>query len=162
MATLRLHHVNVTSDDMSILTEFYGTALGLELLPSPPMIATSASGTTDGDAAWDDSAKFFEAGDPTELQLHATKRQPYLAAQEGHSVNPLIQGHFAFRTDNLAEIKQRLTEHNIPFDDWGIWSVEGWHQIFLTDPAGNMIEIHQVYPVPSEDTSPTAGTEPSN
>lgn len=144
MAYLRLHHVNVTSDDMSILTNFYRDALGLDLLPSPKMIATSASETTDGDAAWDDSAKFFDAGDPTELQIHATRRQPYLAAQEGHSVNPLIQGHFAFRTDDIETIKAQLTASGIPFDDWGIWSVEGWHQIFLTDPAGNMIEIHEV------------------
>lgn len=144
MAKLRLHHVNVTSDDMSILTEFYKNALGLEMVPSPSMIATSASNTDDGDEAWDDSAKFFDAGDPNELQIHATRRQPYLAAQEGHSVNPLIGGHFAFRTDNIEEVKQQLTENGIPFDDWGIWSVEGWHQIFLTDPAGNMIEIHEV------------------
>jgi catechol 2,3-dioxygenase-like lactoylglutathione lyase family enzyme len=144
MVYLRLHHVNVTSDDMSILTDFYQNALGLPLLPSPPMIATSAGGTTDGDAAWSDAAKFFEAGDPDELQIHATRRQPYLAAQEGHSVNPLIQGHFAFRTDDIEAIKDRLTAHGIPFDDWGIWSVKGWHQIFFTDPAGNMIEIHQV------------------
>jgi len=150
MAYLRLHHVNVTSDDMRILTDFYQAALGLEMLPSPPMIATSASDTDDGDAAWDDSAKFFDAGDPAELQIHATQRQPYLAAQEGHSVNPLIGGHFAFRTDDIEEIKERLTAHGIPFDDWGIWSVKGWHQIFLTDPAGNMIEIHEVKSEPSE------------
>jgi catechol 2,3-dioxygenase-like lactoylglutathione lyase family enzyme len=144
MVYLRLHHVNVTSDDMSLLTNFYGNALGLDLLPSPAMIATSKNDGGDGDSEWDTAAKFFNAGDPTELQIHATQRQPYLAAQEGHSVNPLIQGHFAFRTDDIEAIKARLTEHNIPFDDWGIWSVEGWHQIFFTDPAGNMIEIHQV------------------
>ena len=93
-------------------------------------------------------------------QIHATQRQPYLAAQEGHSVNPLIGGHFAFRTDDIEAIKARLTENNIPFDDWGIWSVEGWHQIFLTDPAGNMIEIHQVVAAPGEaegSTEPTIG-----
>jgi glyoxylase I family protein len=146
MVYLRLHHVNVTSDDMSLLTNFYGNALGLNQLPSPAMIATSknADKDIDGDAEWDTAAKFFDAGDPNELQIHATQRQPYLAAQEGHSVNPLIGGHFAFRTDDIEAIKARLTEHNIPFDDWGIWSVEGWHQIFFTDPAGNMIEIHQV------------------
>jgi len=146
MVYLRLHHVNVTSDDMSLLTNFYGKALGLDLLPSPAMIATSkhAGLDIDGASAWDDAAKFFDAGDPAELQIHATQRQPYLAAQEGHSVNPLIQGHFAFRTDDIEAIKARLTEHGIPFDDWGIWSVEGWHQIFFTDPAGNMIEVHQV------------------
>jgi glyoxylase I family protein len=144
MAYLRLHHVNVTSDDMSSLTAFYEGALGLDKIPSPPMIATSASGTDDGDEAWDNSAKFYDAGDPAELQLHVTQRQPYLALQEGHSVNPLIGGHYAFRTDDIEEIKGRLTAAGIPFDDWGIWSVKGWHQIFLTDPAGNMIEIHEV------------------
>jgi glyoxylase I family protein len=148
MAQLRLHHVNVTSDDMSILTKFYRDALGMEMLPSPPMIATSAAETDDGDAAWDNSAKFFDAGDPAELQIHATQRQPYLSLQEGHSVNPLIGGHFAFRTDDIEEVKAQLTANGIPFDDWGIWSVEGWYQIFLTDPAGNMIEIHEVKQAP--------------
>lgn len=144
MAYLRLHHVNVTSDYMPGLVEFYQNALGLDLVPSPEMIATKASGTDDGNEAWDKAAKFFDAGDPEELQVHATQRQPYLAAQEGHSVNPLISGHFAFRTDDLEEIKDRLDKAGIAYDDWGIWSVEGWHQIFLTDPAGNMIEIHEI------------------
>lgn len=144
MASLRLHHVNVTSDDMSTLVTFYRDALGLDIIPSPPMIATSATESDDGDAEWDSGAKFFDAGDPAELQLHATRRQAYLALQEGHSVNPLIAGHFAFRTDDIESAKQRLVENGIPFDDWGIWSVKGWHQVFLTDPAGNMIEIHEV------------------
>lgn len=143
MTYLRLHHVNVTSDFMPGLVDFYQDALGLNMVPSPEMIATSAADTDDGNEAWDKAAKFFDAGDPNELQIHVTQRQPYLAAQEGHSVNPLISGHFAFRTDNLEEIKARLDKAGIAYDDWGVWSVEGWHQIFLTDPAGNMIEIHQ-------------------
>jgi glyoxylase I family protein len=152
MASLRLHHVNVTSDNMGTLAAFYRDALGLELLPSPPMIATSANDGKDGDEEWDEGAKFFNAGDPTELQLHATRRQPYLAAQEGHQVNPLINGHFAFRTDDIEAVKTQLTENGIPFDDWGIWSVKGWYQIFLTDPAGNMIEIHEL----KDDSQPNA------
>jgi glyoxylase I family protein len=144
MAYLRLHHVNVTSDHMASLADFYQNALGLNLLQSPEMIANESSGAATGDEAWDDAAKFFEAGDPAELQIHVTQRQPYLALLENHSVNPLIGGHFAFRTDNIEEIKASLTAAGIPFDDWGIWSVKGWYQIFLTDPAGNMIEIHQV------------------
>jgi catechol 2,3-dioxygenase-like lactoylglutathione lyase family enzyme len=149
MASLRLHHVNVTSDDMSTLTEFYSKALGLDMLPSPKMIATStAAEGQSGDSQWDTAAKFFDAGDPAELQIHATQRQPYLSLQEGHSVNPLIGGHFAFRTDDIEEVKAQLTANGIPFDDWGIWSVEGWYQIFLTDPAGNMIEIHEVKQAP--------------
>ncbi len=146
MVYLRLHPVNVTADDMSVLTNFYGNALGLDQVPTPPMIATSKNKDTevDGNTEWETAAKFYDAGDPEELQIHVTQRQPYLAAQEGHSVNPLINGHYCFRTDDIEAVKARLTEHGIPFDDWGIWSVEGWHQIFLTDPAGFMIEIHQV------------------
>ncbi|MEY4019154.1 MAG: hypothetical protein RLZZ590_454 [Actinomycetota bacterium] len=144
MATLRLHHVNVTSDHMASLVSFYQDALGLSMIPSPQMIATESSGSSDGDAEWDDAAKFFEAGDPENLQIHVTQRQPYLALLEGHSVNPLIGGHYAFRTDNIKEVMEQLDANKIPYDDWGIWSVKGWYQIFLTDPAGNMIEIHQV------------------
>ena len=143
---LWLHHVNVTSDDLGTLSNFYTDALGLAEVPSPPMIATSRSEGTDvsGDQEWETRARFYDAGDATDLQVHATQRQPYLALTEGHTVNPLIGGHFALRTDDIQAVMQRLKEHNIPFDDWGIWSVEGWYQIFLTDPAGNMIEIHQV------------------
>jgi len=150
---LRLHHVNVTSDDMGTLNKFYSDALGLNQVPSPPMIATSKSDGSEvsGDDEWADAAGFFDAGDPNELQIHVTQRQPYLALTEGHSVNPLIGGHFAFRTDDIEEVKRRLKEHGIPFDDWGIWSVQGWYQIFFTDPAGNMVEIHQVMDSESDD-----------
>lgn len=144
MATLRLHHVNVTSDHMPSLVSFYQDTLGLGLLKTPEMIATVSSGATDGNEEWDSTAKFFDAGDPELLQIHVTQRQPYLAIREGHCVNPLIGGHFAFRTDNIQEVMQQLTANNVSYDDWGIWSVKGWHQIFFTDPAGNMIEIHQV------------------
>lgn len=146
MATLRLHHVNVTSDHMPSLVDFYQNALGLGMLRMPEMIATTSSGITDGNQEWDSTAKFLDAGDPELLQIHVTQRQPYLAIREGHCVNPLIGGHFAFRTDDIQEVMQRLTAHNVAFDDWGIWSVDRWHQIFFTDPAGNMIEIHQVMP----------------
>ena len=36
---LRLHHVNVTSDDIGTLSKFYSDALGLAKVPIPPMIA---------------------------------------------------------------------------------------------------------------------------
>ncbi len=144
MATLKLHHVNVTSDHMASLADFYMKAIGLPLLPAPEMISTESSGSTDAAEEWDDAVRFFNAGDPDNLQIHVTQRQPYLAILEGHSINPLIGGHFAFRTDNIREIMDQLDANKIPYDDWGIWAVKGWYQIFLNDPAGNMIEIHQV------------------
>ena len=102
MVYLRLHHVNVTSDDMSLLTDFYGKALGLNQLPSPAMIATSknANKDIDGDAEWDSAAKFYDAGDPNELQIHATQRQPM--TERGHP--PALQPKTAGRTSSVAII----------------------------------------------------------
>ena len=145
---LVLHHVNVCSDDMEELHRFYSEALGLELLPMLPMIEQPEEehdrAATEDDRAWKQNVGMYDAGDADELQLHASRRQAYLGARMGHAVNPLITGHFAFRTDDLDAVRDQLNQAGVPFSDYGEWSVKGWDQIFFTDPAGNVIEIHQV------------------
>jgi len=32
----------------------------------------------------------------------------------------------------------------IPYSDYGDWAMEGWRQIFFYDPAGAVVEVHQV------------------
>jgi hypothetical protein len=59
-------------------------------------------------------------------------------------VNPIARGHVAYRCDDISAVKARLEANGIPYSDWGIWAVKGWYQIFLFDPAGTAIEIHQV------------------
>ena len=143
---LRLHHVNVCSDDMEALHRFYAEALGLESLPPLPMIeqATDENPPASGnEGEWAQNVGFFDAGG-AELQIHASRRQAYLGARMGQAVNPLITGHFAFRTDDLDALRERLANAGIPFSDYGEWSVKGWDQIFFSDPAGNVIEVHEV------------------
>jgi glyoxylase I family protein len=147
---LRLHHVNVCSDNVEELHSFYRDALGLEMAELPPMIEDLASQNdrteSADDGKWDQNVGFFDASgdDEVDLQIHATRRQAYIGPRMGHTVNPLISGHFAFRTDDLNAVRKQLDEAGIPFSDWGEWSVKDWDQIFLTDPAGNIIEIHQI------------------
>ena len=143
---LRLHHVNVCSDDMEELHKFYSEALGLDVLPPLPMIELEEEVRSEPQegGAWEQNVGFFDASGADELQIHASRRQVYLGARMGHAVNPLITGHFAFRTDDLDELRARLTKAGIPFSDYGEWSVKGWDQIFFSDPAGNVIEVHQV------------------
>ena len=31
------------------------------------------------------------------------------------------------------------------YADYGAWAMKGWSQIFFYDPAGNIIEVHQVH-----------------
>ncbi len=52
----------------------------------------------------------------------------------GQVVNPVVTGHIAFRTDDIEAVKQRLRESDVPFSDYGVWAVAGWHQIFFTIP----------------------------
>ena len=146
---LRLHHVNVVSDDIKELHDFYAEVLGLGRVPLPMMAfgdEIDQPEQTEGgqdDEAGSESVGVFDAGGD-ELQIHAGRRQAYLGPRMGQSVNPLLTGHFAFRTDDLDEVRKQLTDEGVPFADYGEWSVKDWDQIFLTDPAGNVIEVHQV------------------
>ena len=144
---LRLHHVNVCSDDMEEFNTFYSEVLGLKVLPPLPMIELEEEVRSEPEQGgdWEQDVGFLRCDwDTDELQIHASRRQVYLGARMGHAVNPLITGHLAFRTDDLDELRARLTKAGVPFSDYGEWSVKGWHQIFFADPAGNVIEVHQV------------------
>ena len=139
---LRLHHMNICGDNMKELRKFYGEGLGLTELAPPSM--TGDDTDNEEDKTWGQTAAFFEAGDPTQLQVHLTKRRAYANFEHGQCINPLAHGHFCFRTDNLKEVADRLDEYGVPYSDYGYWAIEDWHQIFVSDPAGNIIEIHQV------------------
>ena len=143
MTSMRLHHVNIVTDSMPELDHFYQNVLGIPKMAAPPLIAIDGYSEVRGDAVTN-PASFLNAGDPDELQLHLCRRDPYLASRYGHLVNPVTQGHFAFRCDDIEAVKQRLDAHGIPYSDYGEWAVKGWYQIFVHDPVGTVVEIHQV------------------
>lgn len=150
---MRLHHVNVVGDDMDDLNTFYRDVLGLEQLPMIiEDVAQDERELSEDDAQRKansalfspENCSFFDASEQVEMQIHVGLRQPYLGARLGHAVNPVVKGHFAFRTDDLDAVRKSLNEAGIPFSDYGEWVVRGWDQIFLFDPAGNVVEIQQV------------------
>ena len=57
--------------------------------------------------------------------------------------NPVDRGHIAFRTDDIEAFKAMLRAKNIQFADYGVWAMAGWYQIFLQDPDGTIVEVHQ-------------------
>jgi catechol 2,3-dioxygenase-like lactoylglutathione lyase family enzyme len=150
---MRLHHVNVVGDDMDDLNNFYRDVLGLEQLPMIiEDVAQDERELSEDDAQRKansalfspENCSFFDASEQVEMQIHVGLRQPYLGARLGHAVNPVVKGHFAFRTDDLDAVRKSLNDAGIPFSDYGEWVVRGWDQIFLFDPAGNVVEIQQV------------------
>jgi catechol 2,3-dioxygenase-like lactoylglutathione lyase family enzyme len=139
---IKFHHINLVSDEPSEMGAFYRDVLGLEpmdlqMIPGVRPAARAARGS------------FVHDG---QFQFHLAGRDPNLAFRMGQVVNPVVTGHIAFRTDDIEAVKERLRDSDIPFSDYGVWAVDGWHQIFFHDPAGHIVEIHQVV----DESSPNA------
>lgn len=140
---MRLHHVNFVSDDLPKLVEFYRDVLGLEEMPTPPLIEIPGYSVKDGDEI-NNPASFLSAGDPDNLQMHLCAPDHELGMRYKMFHNPVARGHVAFRCDDIEEAKKRLKDAGIPYSDYGVWALKRWYQIFFFDPIGNLVEIHQV------------------
>lgn len=131
---LKLHHINLSTDNVERLDDFYQNILGLDNQVSGLPKLEKKQGYA-GDVA------FVSDGD---IQMHLAQKDIHASFNAEQIVNPVSQGHIAFRTEDIAAFKQKLKAHNIPYSDWGNQAVEGWEQIFFYDPDGNVIEVHQV------------------
>ena len=132
---IKLHHINLCSNNISDMDQFYRDVLKLEEEdPSelPPInnnkgLVGNVSFVTDGN-----------------IQMHLTERDVLNSFRSGRVVNPLDRGHTAYRTDDIISFMSHLESLGIHYSDWGSNAVEGWHQVFFYDPDGNVIEVHQV------------------
>ncbi len=131
---LKLHHVNLATEDVERMDRFYRDVLGLSREEDGLPTLEKAKGYA-GDVA------FVTDGD---IQMHLAQKDVLAGFNSGQTVNPVSHGHIAYRTDDLAAFKARLEERGIPYSDWGNQAVAGWSQIFFYDPDGNVIEVHAV------------------
>lgn len=131
---LTLHHINVVTNDVPELDDFYRNVLGL----APE--TTSARPNLASDGVKTDVAFVSDGA----TQFHLAERDMSFAFRSKQAINPLERGHIAFRTDDIVAFKKRLEERGIAYSDIGTFAVSGWQQIFFYDPAGTIIEVHQV------------------
>ncbi len=132
--TLKLHHINLVTDDVDRLDRFYRDVLGLSE-------ATGGLPTLEKKKGYAGDVSFRTDG---AVQMHLAQKDVHAGFNSGQLVNPVSHGHIAYRTDDIEEFKKHLEDHNIPYADWGNQAVAGWSQIFFYDPDGNVIEVHQV------------------
>lgn len=130
---LKLHHLNLCTNNVPEMDEFYREILDME--PEPSMGAQRVK--TEGYAG---EVSFVTDGT---TQVHVSQKDLNCGFRTGQAVNPMERGHIAFRTDDIAAFKRRLEEKGIPYSDYGGWAMSGWQQIFFYDPDGNVIEVHQ-------------------
>ena len=131
---LKLHHINLSTNNVLGMDQFYRNVLGLKAETDGLPVLEKKKG-------YDGNVAFVSDG---HIQTHLAQRDLNICFRTGHTINPVERGHIAYRTDDLVALKARLTANGISFSDWGETAVEGWHQIFFYDPDGNIIEVHQV------------------
>ena len=115
MGAIGFNHVNVSVDDIDAAVAFYEDVLDLERIPS---INSTAPG------AW------FRVGD---AQLHLTER-----GGPGPEVH-----HFAVTVDDFPAVYDRAVDRDALDDTFGAALYEfpdGAVQLYLRDPAGNLLE----------------------
>ncbi|MFK7753664.1 MAG: VOC family protein [Sedimentitalea sp.] len=130
---LTLHHINLATEDVARMNDFYRNVLGLSA-------ETQGLPTLEKKKGYAGDVAFVTDG---AIQTHLAQRDVGAGFATGHIVNPVSHGHIAYRTDDLAAFKSHLEANGIPYSDWGNAAVAGWHQIFFYDPDGNVIEVHQ-------------------
>jgi len=131
---LKLHHINLSTNNVVGMSHFYRDILGLKTETHDLPILEKKKGY-DGDVA------FVSDG---QIQTHLAQKDINVGFRTGHIVNPLVGGHVAYRTDNLVAFKAHLKKKGVPYSDWEETAVLGWQQIFFYDPDGNVIEVHQI------------------
>lgn len=134
---LELHHINFVTRDVDRLDRFYRDILQMDSIPVQRFPRTKAS----GDTGYDGKICFVTDGN---LELHLAEQDFDVAANNQRHINPVERGHVAFRTDDIETFKKLLDENDIKYADYGTAFAKEWHQLFFHDPAGNIIEVHQV------------------
>ena len=131
---LQLHHINLSSDKVDQMNEFYLKVMNLQTETEGLPILEKNKGYS-GDVAFVSDGK---------IQTHLAEKDLDVCFNTGHSINPLEKGHIAYRTDDLNAFKKHLNKLKVKYSDWGETAVDGWKQIFFYDPDGNVIEVHEV------------------
>ncbi len=132
---LTLHHINITGGNVSDLDRFYADVMHMGDVPE-----MNALPTLDDDALRVPVA--FRSDGQT--QLHLAEQDLGLALRHDKAINPLERGHIAYRTDDITAFKKHLDDKGVLYADYGTTFTEFWHQVFFLDPAGTIIEVHQV------------------
>jgi glyoxylase I family protein len=118
-----LHHIAIAVTDIGRAKRFYSGVLGLEELDTRP--------------AFGFPGVWYRVGSE---QLHLIVHDQAKTLRGTQSIDSK-DGHFAFRVTDANEVRSKLEAGGWSFDDRPN-SITGWHQLFATDPDGNVIEFN--------------------
>jgi catechol 2,3-dioxygenase-like lactoylglutathione lyase family enzyme len=133
----KFHHLNLCSDNLPRLTNFYKSLFSFGAITDEAHTVISRDRE---DRAYTGAVDFLTDGD---IEFHWAERDLETGFKMKQCVNPMAHGHFCFRTDDIKGFMRKCDAMGIRYSDYGCWAIPGWYQVFLHDPDGNVIEVHQ-------------------
>ena len=133
---LEFHHINFVSKNIDDMNNFYKKILSMDSIPIENFPRTEET----EDSGYSGKINFVTEG---KIEMHLAERDLNVAFKNNQSINPVDNGHIAFRTDDIKTFIERLKKEKIPYSDYGTTFAKEWHQVFFQDPEGNIVEVHQ-------------------
>ena len=133
---LEFHHINFVSKNIDEMNNFYKKILSMDSIPIENFPRTEET----ADSGYSGKINFVTEG---KIEMHLAERDLNVAFKNNQSINPVDNGHIAFRTDDIKTFVERLKKEKIPYSDYGTTFAKEWHQVFFQDPEGNIVEVHQ-------------------
>lgn len=133
---LEFHHINFVSKNIDDMNNFYKKILSMDSIPIENFPRTEET----EDSGYSGKINFVTEG---KIEMHLAERDLNVAFKNKQTINPVDNGHIAFRTDDIKTFIERLKKEKIPYSDYGTTFAKEWHQVFFQDPEGNIVEVHQ-------------------
>ena len=133
---LEFHHINFVSKNIDEMNNFYIKILSMDSIPIENFPRTEET----ADSGYSGKINFVTEG---KIEMHLAERDLNVAFKNNQTINPVDNGHIAFRTDDIKTFVERLKKEKIPYSDYGTTFAKEWHQVFFQDPEGNVVEVHQ-------------------
>jgi|TARA_Y200000002_G_scaffold248170_1_gene205507 catechol 2,3-dioxygenase-like lactoylglutathione lyase family enzyme len=133
---LEFHHINFVSKNIDEMNNFYKKILSMDSIPIENFPRTEET----ADSGYSGKINFVTEG---KIEMHLAERDLNVAFKNNQTINPVDNGHIAFRTDDIKTFIERLKKEKIPYSDYGTTFAKEWHQVFFQDPEGNIVEVHQ-------------------
>lgn len=135
----KLEHIFAPAHNVRASAKFYSDIVGMTEVQFPAK--QDGRGTFSVDA---DALAYFP--DPTRAHVDVLRPSPIFGRDNHLYVNPLSAPHLAIQVPDIKAVKGRLDANGIFYGDAGHFALQGLYQLYLYDPAMNLLEICQ--PVP--------------
>ncbi|UOR12122.1 VOC family protein [Halobacillus amylolyticus] len=118
-----IHHVSLLVKDIEKSKHFYGEILGFQESEDRPDF--------DFPGAW------YQVGS---TQIHLLVHNEGKTLRGTRTIDSR-DGHFAIRVRNIEKFVERMEEYKVEILNKPT-NQTGWHQVFVSDPDGNLIEFN--------------------